>query len=138
MRVVDSFPENVPADQLPKIVAIDFDGVLHQYNSHWDGPDKIPDPPVFGSFKAIKDYIDAGFEVWIYSNRCNYDTGIKAMYNWFIEHSLERSYLDKVVFSKIKPAAILYIDDRSFQFTGNNWPTIDFIKNFRPWNKKAR
>ena len=35
-----------------------------------------------------------------------------------------------------KPAAIYTIDDRAHQFTGE-WPTLESIASFKPWNKRA-
>lgn len=34
-----------------------------------------------------------------------------------------------------KPPAHLSIDDRALLFTGE-WPTMEFMESFKPWNKK--
>ena len=41
-----------------KILAIDFDGVLHSYTSGWKGARSIPDPPVYGSLDWLTDFLD--------------------------------------------------------------------------------
>lgn len=37
-------------------------------------------------------------------------------------------------FPREKPSAHVTIDDRAITFNGK-WPTMDFLHNFRPWNK---
>ena len=36
-----------------------------------------------------------------------------------------------------KPSAMVTIDDRSLTFTGE-WPTLDTLKAFQPWNKRSQ
>ena len=40
---------------MKKTVVFDFDGVIHSYASGWKGTTCIPDPPVHGIEKALKD-----------------------------------------------------------------------------------
>jgi hypothetical protein len=47
---------------------------------------------------------------------------------------LTQEEIDQLQFPTVKPAAWLTIDDRGFHFTGE-FPTAEFIKNFKPWNK---
>jgi hypothetical protein len=39
-------------------------------------------------------------------------------------------------FPRHKPAALIYLDDRAYRFTGpTSWPTADAIHLAKPWNK---
>ena len=117
-------------------ICIDFDGVIHSYTSRWEGPETIPDPPVDGAFDAIKTYLAAGYKVCILSTR-NYQTnGPLCMVEWFEKYGFDRELLYRVSFPTYKPPAILYIDDRGYHFKGT-FPDVEFIENFKPWNKKS-
>jgi len=117
-------------------IALDFDGVINSYKSGFVAINQIPDPPVPGALDAIRNYIDNGLKVHIYSTRCNSVTGLDAIRSYLSQHGLEKEYIDQVSIKSGKPIAILYVDDRGYQFTGNNWPTPDEIKNFTPWTKR--
>lgn len=115
-----------------QIICLDFDGVLHSYESRWKGADVIPDPPVDGAFEILKEYIKY-FRVYIYSSRSKNERGIDAMIAWFVDHGFE--YCDQLTFTTEKPPAFLTIDDRAFCFEGT-FPSVEWIKKFKPWNKK--
>lgn len=72
------------------------------------------------------------FQVAILSTRCQSPKGMIAIENWLESHGLDRQYYTVV---KEKPPALLFIDDRAVTFDGT-WPSIEFIKNFKPWNKR--
>lgn len=136
------------------ILCLDFDGVLHSYTSGWKGPDIIPDPPVPGMVEFLDKAIEV-FDVQIFSSRSNqqgaYRTGIEAMQD-FIWKALAyhfdcqfamgdprdfdraRTIRDAISYPTEKPAAFITIDDRAITFNGT-WPTMEFLKNFKPWNK---
>ena len=63
------------------ILCLDFDGVIHSYESGWQGPDSIPDPPVEGALAFIVAAL-ATFDVQIYSTRSHQPGGIDAMKDW--------------------------------------------------------
>ncbi len=57
-------------NERPKILCIDFDGVLHSYSSGWKGVDTIPDPPVDGAIEWLRALIDdPRFDPQVYSSR---------------------------------------------------------------------
>ena len=119
---------------MAKIVCLDFDGVIHSYTSGWKGVDVIPDPPVPGTHEALEAYLDAGFEIVIYSSRSKEEAGIRAMKEYVALEfggDMER----RLKFAHEKPPAWITIDDRAVQFTGE-WPSAEEIDNFKPWNKK--
>lgn len=70
-----------------KIIAVDFDGVLHSYISGWKGARNIPDPPTPGAIRwlsiMLEGYCDTPdsitamappgiFEIHIVSSRSRY------------------------------------------------------------------
>ncbi len=134
------------------ILCLDFDGVLHSYKSGWIEHDFIPDPPVPGAMQFLAEAIKS-FDVKIYSSRSNskYTGGIRAMMLWvqfWAKRELPNTEPDYVANSVInavcynkeawpqeKPPAFVTIDDRAITFDGT-FPSIEEIKNFKPWNKK--
>lgn len=115
------------------IICVDFDGVIHSYESGWQGADVISDEPVPGAFAWLEMLLANGLDVHIYSSRSSQWDGIKAMQNWFQNQGFKLT--DYLKFPKEKPPAFLTIDDRCICFEGT-FPNIDTIKNFKPWNKK--
>ena len=71
---------------MKKILCLDFDGVIHSYTSGWKGPRSIPDPPVPGALEAIVEYVQAGFDVQIFSSRSRYFGARWAMKQWLKWH----------------------------------------------------
>ncbi len=74
---------------LPKgkpVLCLDFDGVIHGYDSGWKGPRCIPDEPVPGALEAIVGYVQAGFDVQIFSSRSRYWFARWAMKQWLKRH----------------------------------------------------
>jgi len=123
------------------IVCVDFDGVLHSYQSGWKGPCDIPDAPVDGAFKWLnmvtqyRDDQNRSFQICVYSSRSRHDGAIDAMKAWFIKHGLSEETMALLDFPTQKPAASLMIDDRAFHFQGS-FPPPAWILDFKPWNKK--
>lgn len=116
------------------ILLLDFDGVIHSYDSGWGGAESIPDPPVPGALGFIDDATSAGFDVQIYSSRSRQNGGIAAMKKWFEKHG--RADLNTFLkFPTQKPAAFLTIDDRAFCFEGT-FPDPVGLLDFKPWNKR--
>lgn len=117
---------------MKKTVVFDFDGVIHSYKSGWQGAVFIPDEPVPGIEKALKDIHDAGYEIVIVSTRCAYVCGMEAVNDWLNKHGLLK-YIDRIC--KEKPPAIVYIDDRAICFDGKPDGLLEKINTFKPWNK---
>lgn len=118
-----------------RLIALDFDGVLHSYASGWHGAHVVSDAPVPGALNFIKELIeDKRFVVCIYSSRSHQPGGIDAMKEWLFNEGLTQEQLSQIEFPKNKPQAKLIIDDRGFQFQGK-FPTLDYIDNFVPWYK---
>ena len=128
-------------------ICLDFDGVLHSYESGWIRADVIPDPPVDGAIKTLYGYLEAGLSIAILSVRSALPGGIQAMREWLGKHDREYRYqnrvrhsvphLNDVIFMPDhKPGAKVYIDDRGCRFEGV-FPTPDELRAlYTPWNKK--
>lgn len=121
---------------MSRYISLDFDGVIHSYTSPWKGACHIPDPPVPDAFATIQLYIDSGIRVGIFSTRNIEPGGIDAMQRWFAFHGMPKSIIDALDFPSAKPnIATLFVDDRAYQFNGGNWPSVEYVKTFKPWNK---
>lgn len=111
-------------------VAVDFDGVIHQYTSKWTTATEIKDPPVPGAFSWLK-RTSRDFNIIIWTSRltCDEDTEAgwarvidaeKAIREWFVAHGFDAELLATFEFWNApgKPHALIYIDDRGFRFEG--------------------
>jgi len=126
-----------------KTLVLDFDGVIHGYQSGWQGIGTIPDPPVGGAMIALQKYTeDPEIQVAILSSRSRDPVGLNAMQTW-LEIELHRaldSEIAKRTFAAIqwpteKPAAWVLLDDRAWCFRGE-FPAASKIKEFQPWYKE--
>jgi hypothetical protein len=132
MRKVNEMSDSKP------ILCLDFDGVCHSYLSGWKGADIIPDPPVEGLFEFLRE-AQKHFEIHVFSTRSLQDGGVEAMKQWFDEWHDRQNFKmlppPNLHFPVEKPPAFVMIDDRAMTFTGT-WPSIETLKDFKPWNKK--
>ena len=106
-----------------RIIAIDFDGVIHRYSDGWmDG--SIYDTPTDGACEAIIK-LKKNFDVIIFTTREDHDA-IKKWFKWWAEtvnltnHDLD--ILLELPITNKKPLAFAFIDDRAIRFT--NWRDI--------------
>jgi hypothetical protein len=123
------------------ILCIDFDGVIHSYESGWHGADVVSDGPVPGAMEFLKE-ATKHFVVHVYSSRSGQKGGLAAMEQaiewWMVEAfgaTEAQQIVDSLVFAHEKPAAFVTIDDRAIRFEGTFPPMADLIA-FKPWNKK--
>lgn len=115
-----------------KIIAIDFDGVLHSFKSGWTGADNISDPPTDGAIDWLIELVYL-YDVVIFSARNEDPTAICAIKMWLCKHGMLWMDIDKLDFPTKKPACHLLIDDRCFCFKGK-FPTMSDIDDFVPWH----
>lgn len=139
------------------IVSVDFDGVIHGYESGWKGAGVIPDKPVPGAIDGLFRLLDSGFVVAIFSSRSKSLFGRWAMKRW-LGHAIADHWekggrapsdvevecwgdaagiVGRFSWPWFKPSAVLTIDDRAVCFDGN-WDAITpaSIRSFKPWNKR--
>lgn len=115
------------------ILCLDFDGVLHNYSSGWQGAEVVSDLPVPGAVHFVMEALEI-FDIHIYSSRSHQKGGIAAMKTWIDVH-FGSGMSEKLNFPEYKPAAFLTIDDRALTFNGK-WPDPFVLKGFKPWNKR--
>jgi hypothetical protein len=125
---------------MKKIISVDFDGVIHGYQSGWKGVDVIPDPPVDGAVEWLFEMLmNDELEICIFSARSRDSAGRNAMLCWlrneFEKVGLDNSMTDRISFPIYKPPAFLTIDDRAMTFSGV-FPDIDEIMDFVTWQNQ--
>ncbi|MCG5537880.1 hypothetical protein [Halorhodospira sp. 9622] len=146
------------------IICLDFDGVIHSYESGWQGGRVIPDGPVPGAFEFILDALGEGYQVAIHSSRSHKLGGRRAMKRWMRRHAAgaflitnRKPWIDagyqlggeslsdeahragrwlvrQVRWPLCKPPALVTIDDRGYRFMGV-FPNPEWAASMRPWNK---
>lgn len=116
-----------------KTIAIDFDGVLHSYRKPIDLDEQhlILDPPVEGAREWMVEVM-RHFNVVVYTARHVSPGGLEAVKEWMKEW-----VFPNVPVTGTKPVARLYVDDRGYQFTGDNFPSIEYLLDFQPWNRSV-
>ena len=129
-------------EKMKPILCLDFDGVIHSYESGWKGIDVIPDPPVPGAIEFIAKALEH-FRVCIYSSRSGSKEGRAAMDKWLWAHCFK--YMNEtgnkfdfyeIEFPHTKPPAKVSIDDRAITFTGE-FPDVAELVSFEPWNRRV-
>jgi len=123
-------------------VAVDFDGVIHRYDTPFIAPHIIPDEPVTGAIEWLHRTLQK-LDVAIMSTRNSTWRGRRAMRSWLKSHAGNLWYpspgfrgLEEIGIPKKKPPALVYLDDRAIRFEGpGTFPTVDEIHRARPWHK---
>lgn len=127
------------------ILCLDFDGVIHSYESGWKGAHVIPDKPVNNAAQFIMEASEH-FQISIFSSRSKSLRGRLAMQAYMRNllgmappsNPLKYDFLyEEIQWPWFKPSAFITIDDRAITFTGE-WPDISTLKGFKPWNKKPK
>ncbi len=118
---------------MKQTVILDFDGVVHSYQSGWKGAAVIPDLPTPGAREAIARLREV-YTVVIVSSRTHQPGGIEAIKAWLALHSIE---VDDV--PDHKPPHIVTVDDRAFRFEGD-WDAVlaGIADAAIPWNKRGK
>lgn len=115
-------------------IALDFDGVLHEYKER---EEDFPTPggkPVPGAKGAVAWMVEK-YNLVIFSSRANESGGVEAIENW-----LQHWGFPPIPVSLEKPEAAIYVDDRGYRFDGSFNGLLKFlIENPKPgrWGKNA-
>lgn len=126
------------------ILAIDFDGVIHDYLNGWQGG--VIYGNVTPGFFEWAEQAAQLFELVVYSSRSKTPEGIDAMMVWLYgqrkkwradggRHEIDAPLEFK--FANEKPPAFLTIDDRCATFHGN-WDLLSpsALMKFKTWSQK--
>lgn len=107
-----------------KILLIDLDGVLNQYEGNFDKNNIPPIKPGAAEFvkKAAIDY-----ELKLFTTRNRLLAS-----KWLIENNLDEYFTD---ITNVKDPAWLIIDDRCVKFKGDYNNLYNEINDFRVWYK---
>ena len=101
------------------IIAIDFDGVLHDYKHPVEG--RRLGPPMPGAAEAVMDLQDAGHKLIIHSCKASTPGGVEMIQGWLTFYDID--ILDIAV---SKPMADIYLDDKALPFA--DWSTtLEFL-----------
>jgi 5'(3')-deoxyribonucleotidase len=111
------------------VVAIDFDGVLHDAYQGW-GNGTCYGNPLPGAIDAIKE-LSKKYKIIIFTAKAKPDrplvngkTGTELVQEWFKKYNI-LDYISDI--TSEKPRAELYIDDNGYRF--ENWDdTLKFIE----------
>ena len=128
-------------------IAVDFDGVIHQHTSPWIAPHIIQDSPIPGSLVWLWD-MNQKFKVVIFTTRGRTWRGRRAVKKYLKLWSSPKQWasyevfmgthykkfvgLEEIEVTDRKPAALIYIDDRAFRFSGT-FPSSEQIHRAHPW-----
>lgn len=91
-----------------KILAIDFDGVIHDYKNPLPG--RRMGPPIEGAKEALESYAAAGHEVIVFSV-WGHDAGATTIEAWMKYYKIPFHSI-----TNIKPKADVYLDDHGQKF----------------------
>lgn len=118
-----------PAD---RSIALDFDGVLHQYSLGWHTKD-IYDPPMPGAHRALKELSEA-YGVFILTARPADEVIVwcreefkDLRFELIPDHVRYWNTMGVIGVTNRKLPALAYVDDRAIRFT--NW--VDVVNYFR-------
>ena len=115
-----------------RTVAVDFDGVLNSYRTKV-GLDKqhlLPDPPVDGALEWVTELLKH-FNVVVFTCRASFPQGKEAIETW-----LEKHGFPALPVTSEKPIAHAYVDDRAIPFDNTGYPSVEYLSNFLPWNRR--
>jgi hypothetical protein len=124
---VETFNQHVPPGMENQLrnLAIDFDGVVHNFNKGWYDGTCYGDP-LDGALNAIKE-LSKTYNIIIFTAKVRPDrplvngkTGYELVDEWLEKYNV-RQYVDEITYEK--PRAEYYIDDKAIKFD-NNWKQI--------------
>lgn len=111
------------------VIALDLDGVLNPNLT-----ESLTEKPVPGAQQFVRRLMKEGYEVVIFTHRAVEPDGALETMEWLRKHDFPQ-----LPVTAVKPAAILYLDDRCMRFEGDFDVVMDFIHDEQatlPWTDK--
>jgi hypothetical protein len=122
------------------IVAVDFNGVIHDHRDGVRGMCLPSDAEIFGAIEWLRQ-ISGEFDVFLVSASFGDSRFIVAAKAWLEVKGIPRQWMvpalagrSRITLTPFKPVCLMFVDDRGFCFRGE-FPTADEIKSFKPWNR---
>lgn len=116
--------------ELPKTIAVDFDGVIAEYDG-WKGFG-ILGMPRRDVLAALRTLHAEGWKIIIHTTR-----GEEEISGYLIEHGIPHHEINRNSDYRTlggKPVADVYWDDRALCYSGNAELDLDQIRSFRTWS----
>lgn len=133
-------PTHNPHGNLRLIVAVDFNGVIHDHPPGFKGKCEPGSPAIPGAIAWLKEIAEE-YDVFLVSasfSRADFITAAKA---WLEATGIPRPWMmpvltgrSKLTLTPFKPPCQIFVDDRGFCFQGE-FPSVSEIKAFKPWNR---
>ena len=121
------------------ILAADFNGVIHDHQGK-AGFCEAGSPEIPGAITWLKE-ISETYDVFLVSASFSKAPFVVAARAWLEAKGVPRPWLtpvpvgrSRITLTPFKPACVMFIDDRGFQFVGT-FPTLEAIQAFKPWNR---
>jgi adenylylsulfate kinase len=126
-----SFPAAEPrTQQLPRTIAVDFDGVIAEYDG-WKGTG-ILGPPRRDVLEALRLLHAEGWKIVIHTTRGEVEIAGYLAEHGIPHHEINRNSDYRTLGTK--PVADVYWDDRAVCYSGNALRDIELIRRFRTWS----
>ncbi len=123
---IDGDVPHLVAEDAPRLVCVDLNGVLDQFTgwrgrAHWD-------PPAPGARAFLEGLRAAGCRVVLFTTR-----HYSGVWRWLVEHDLD-GFVDDV--TDRKPPADVFVDDHAVNHAGDLAETLTRVLAFRPhWQR---
>jgi hypothetical protein len=117
-------------DSLPKTIAVDFDGVIADYDG-WKGFGVLG-PPRSDVAEALRLLQAEGWKIIVHTTRGEAEISAYLLQHAIPHHEINRNSDYRTM--GVKPVADVYWDDRAFRYSGDARRDILEIRRFRTWS----
>lgn len=131
-----------------KIIAVDFDGVIHSFTTPWTNVLEINDPIVPGAAEWLT-MLTKYYKVILHTCRLSWKPGeeyhedvlisdrIIKIKQFLASNNVSMTVIEKLEFHTTpgKPYANIYVDDHGYRFTGE-FPSNETLDELKPWNRQ--
>ncbi|HUL15494.1 MAG TPA: hypothetical protein VLV88_05830 [Terriglobales bacterium] len=119
-----------PNRTLPKTIAVDFDGVIAEYDG-WKGTGilGLPRRDVVEALRALQ---TEGWKIIIHTTRGKAEISGYLSQHQIPHHEVNRNSDYRTL--GVKPVADVYWDDRAFRYSGDARQDLVEIRRFRTWS----